>query len=254
MRVPELRIALLALLALAPLAATAASLTVNPIRLEMAAGARATSLTVTNQAEEPALLQATVYRWTHDKGEDVLTEATGADAPIVTPPLFKLAGNGASQVVRIGFRSAPTPGEEQRWRVIVEEVPKPAPIPEGIAAPQSLPVAVSTRLRLSMPLLLAPAAVRKELAWSLVEATAPGAVSLSVENRGSVTERFDQVALEGPDPEHPLAQVSGPIYLFPAERRSFTLKPTATLPKGALRLKLLGTAQPATIELARPGF
>jgi fimbrial chaperone protein len=252
MRLPKSRIALLAVLALAPLAVPAASLTVNPIRLEMAAGARATSLTVTNQAEEPALLQATVYRWTHDHGEDVLTEVTGADAPIVTPPLFKLPGSGASQVVRIGFRSAPTPGEEQRWRVIVEEVPKPAPIPDGIAAPQTLPVAVSTRLRLSMPLLLAPAVVRKDLAWSLVEAT-QGLVSLSVENRGSVTERFDQIALAGADPEHPLATLSGPIYLFPSERRSFTLKPNAGLPKGALRLSLPGTAKPSAVELARPG-
>ena len=112
-------------------AAQAGALTVNPIRLELAGGQAATSLTVGNAADGPTTVQVSVQVWQHRDGVDVLEPATGRDAPLVTPPIFRLAPGG-SQIVRIGFASRTAPVEEGRWRLVVEEVPQPEAVPVAL--------------------------------------------------------------------------------------------------------------------------
>jgi fimbrial chaperone protein len=203
----------------------------------------ATALTVANYNDEPLLLQVRVYRWEHKDHEEVLSDVEGSAAPLVTPPLFRLAPGGASQVIRIGFRrAAAAPAEERQWRVIVEEVPQPVAANAGDPAPLS----VAVHLRVSLPLLQLPAIVHQDLEWSLQRAAA-GEVALTAHNQGSVTERLDDIGLGSADDKN--SHVAGPLYLFPGEQRTFALHPSAVLPAGRVQLTLQGTPRPLTHEL-----
>lgn len=234
-----------AALAVLPLAANAGALTVNPIRLELAAGQAATSMTIGNAADAPATVQVSVQRWQHRDGVDELEPATGGDAPIVTPPMFQLAP-GASQIVRIGFAGRHATAEEGRWRLVVEELPQ--------AQLQALPVAltpvqIATRLRISLPLFRLPAVVRSQLDWQLEHASSGSSPALAVVNRGTTTERIDRAQLHGGDAA--LAGIAGPVYLFPGEQRRFPL-PASAIAATAPQLSVAGSVPLDDHALAWP--
>ena len=224
----------------------AAGFSVNPVRLELKPAQNATSLTIANYNPDPLFMQVRVYRWEHKDGADSLSEVDG-EAPLVTPPLFRLGPNGGSQVVRIGFTASSTPPtEEHQWRVIVEEVPK-APIvtePGSDAAP---PLSVAVHMRVSLPLFQRPLTVKQQIAWTLERA----AIRLPEIERpkilAAVTERLDEVHL-GPNDDVG-AKVLGPVYVFPGEHRAFDMHPKAMLPAGSVRLSVQGTPRPLVGEL-----
>ena len=217
----SLTVAALALLATP---AIAASFTVNPVRLELAAGQKATSMTVSNAGNAATTVQVSIHRWTRVDGVDVLEPVTGADAPIVTPPMFRLDVAG-SQVVRIGFAGRQLDAGEGHWRVIVEELPEPQ-----AATPL---LQVTMRLRMNLPLFRQPAERRSALAWSAE--TGNDGLALTVDNRGTTTERIDAASLAGSD-GRTLSTLAGPLYVFPGERRAFPLQLAAPLPATAAAL------------------
>lgn len=211
----------------------AGSFTVSPVRLDLQPGQSATSLKVGNDAGEAKLIQVTVLRWTRDQGQDQYLAETGPAAPIVTPPLFQLPAGGGSQVVRIGFQKAPPPGADERaWRVIVEEVTP--------AAAVTMANTVAMRLRVSLPLFLAPATPHQELRWE--GSAAADGIRLTAINAGNLSERLDQLELKTPAGQS-LGRLSGPIYIFPGERRSLPLPAAAAARTGTARLELQGTPQ-----------
>ncbi len=204
-----------------------------------------------NYNDEPLFLQVRVYRWEHKDREEVLSDVEGSAAPLVTPPLFRLAPGGASQIVRIGFqKAAAAPSEERQWRVIVEEVPRPAtaadPAAADPAAADPAPLSVAVHLRVSLPLFQVPATVHQDLEWSL-QRGADGGVNLTGHNQGTVTERLDDVRLGSSDDKN--AHVAGPLYLFPGEQRTFVLRPSTALRPGKVPLSVQGTPRPLMHEL-----
>lgn len=201
--------------------AAAGSFTVNPVRLELAAGQHATSMLVSNAGNAATMVQVSVHRWTRVDGVDVLEPVTGDDAPIVTPPMFRL-DVADQQIVRIGFAGRQLDSAEGHWRVIVEELPQPQ-----AATPL---VQIAMRLRMNLPLFRQPAERRSALAWS-TEQRSDG-LALDVDNRGTITERIDAATVAGNDGKA-LSTLTGPLYVFPGEHRAFPLKLAAPLPATA---------------------
>jgi len=231
------------LFGVAPGVARAGGFSVDPIHLQLKPSQSATALTVTNYNDESLFLQVRVYRWEHKDHEEVLSEVEGSAAPLVTPPLFRLASGNASQVIRIGFqRAAAAPAEERQWRVIVEEVPQPA----AARAADPAPLSVAVHVRVSLPLFQLPPDVHQDLEWRAERGT-EGQVTLTAHNQGSVTERLDDIRLGSADDKN--AHVTGPLYLFPGESRVFALRPSVTLPAGKVQLRVQGTPRPLTHEL-----
>ncbi len=238
--------------------ARADGFSVNPTYLELKASQSATSVTIANYNDAPLYMQVRVYRWERKDGADSLSEVEGSDAPLVTPPLFRLSPGGGSQVVRIGFqRTAATTraasAEERQWRVFVEEVPKTSPAAgespsDGASGPDSAATSLSVaiHLRVSLPLFERPQVMRQDLKWTLARAGG-GQVTLAGENLGTVTERLDDISLSSPNKGS--AHKSGPLYIFPGERRTFDLKPDVILPPGNIHLSVQGTPRPLTHEL-----
>jgi fimbrial chaperone protein len=130
--------------------ASAGTLQVDPIRVDIAEQRRSASVVVRNMEPGPVTIRAYPLGWSQADGDDVYSE-TGA--VIVSPPVFTIPGGG-SQTVRVGLR--PGAGGAQAYRLMIEEVPEANP--GG---------GVQVALRLNLPLfaMLKPGAAA-DLGWS----------------------------------------------------------------------------------------
>jgi fimbrial chaperone protein len=215
----------------------AGSFAVDPVHLELRPGTAATSLKVTNNADRVELLQVTVLRWAQQGGTDVYQTEPAA---VVTPPMFRLAPRGGSQVVRIGFSHPPGDGIGRAWRVMVEEVPESSPV-----TPVS---AVNLRLRVSLPLLLQPSRPQQALHWTLWQADR--SLRLSADNQGNVIERIDELQLTAVAGQPTYCAAAGPVYLFPGQTHEWSLPVhTDRAPSGAVKLLVKGTPPASAAEL-----
>lgn len=133
----------LALSLVASASVQAQALNVLPVTIQMAAGQRASSLTVLNQGDVEASFQLRAFRWS--QAADGSEALAPSDEISVSPPLGTIAP-GASQVVRIVVRPA-LPSQESSYRLLLDQIPAPA-------APGTVRIA----LRLSLPVFAQPAA------------------------------------------------------------------------------------------------
>jgi fimbrial chaperone protein len=139
------RAALAALSLLLNQGLVAASLDVNPVRIDLAGPTRPAELRLTNTGDEPLSIQVDALQWTQDfNGADELVDS---DAVLAVPPLFTV-GPGERQIVRIGYLEEAPRDVERSFRLLVTEL---AP-----SASEAAPSSLSMRLRLSIPVFVAP--------------------------------------------------------------------------------------------------
>ena len=216
-------------------AATAGSLQVDPIRLEINAGRRTATVRVRNQEQVPVTIRAYPLTWNQADGED-LYEETGE--VIVSPPIFTIPAGG-TQIVRVGLR---TPSADPKaYRLIVEEVPQASP---GNG--------VQVALRLNLPLfVMMPEGEQAALAWTATRA-ADGAVTLEATNSGPGFVRVDMAAAEAAtgldiDPGFNLGTV------LPGRTRRYTIPAGAPVRDPARLTSILRTTSGAQAQLATLG-
>ena len=148
----------------------AGSLSVSPVRVEIASPRTAAAIEIQNTGTQPAQLQVERYRWeSSPRGEDKL-EPT--DDFLVTPPILTLAP-GQRQIVRVMFLKPTDPRTEASFRLILQETPLGDPPPNTVA----------TMLRLNLPVFVTPPGAKPRLVWSLH--TAAGQTWLRVHNEGN---------------------------------------------------------------------
>ncbi|AKM28948.3 hypothetical protein AB870_00585 [Pandoraea faecigallinarum] len=115
-----------------------ATLQVSPVIVNILPTQPATTLTLGNSGDLPIHGQLRLYAWTQRNGDNVLTPT---DALIASPPIIRIEP-GERQIVRLVRVAARPEGNEQSYRLVVDELPsldaKPS---EG----------VSIRLRYSLP-------------------------------------------------------------------------------------------------------
>ncbi len=121
--------------------AQAQTLTVLPVNIDMRPGQLATTLTVLNQGAAETSVQVRALAWTQPNGLEMLTPSTEV---LVSPPIVTIPA-GASQVVRLVLRHAPT-GREATYRILLDQIP-----------PAAAPGTVRVALRLSIPVFAEPA-------------------------------------------------------------------------------------------------
>lgn len=119
--------------AFAAVPALAGSLQVDPVKVEISADRKIGSIRIRNDAPAPVTVRAHALSWSQANGEDVYGEAPRL---IISPPIFTIPA-GATQLIRVGLRNAPTPSS---YRLILEEVPG--------ANPQG---GIQVALRLNLP-------------------------------------------------------------------------------------------------------
>lgn len=177
----------LALLALAcgfmgllqPQAALAGSLTVLPIRVEVAANRQFCSITIGNDGTTDVAVQVRGYRWHQEDGSDALDESQG----IAINPSIMMIPPGTKKLVRCSLPEQSGP-VESTYRLIVSELPRAQPEPGTL----------QTLLQLSIPVFRAQPDARPSLHW---EATEDG--RLIVTNTGTRHVRIADLVI------HPVA-------------------------------------------------
>lgn len=156
------------LAAAAAMPASAGTLQVNPVLLEINAGRRTATVTLRNQEAVPVTIRAYPLAWRQDGGDESYDETS---AVIVSPPIFTIAP-GATQLVRVGLRTPSV--APQAYRLIIEEVPEASPT-DGIR------VALRLNLPLYSHLRAGEAAALRWTSWQEVD----GSWALEAVNAGT---------------------------------------------------------------------
>lgn len=131
----------IALAGLATTDASAQSLAVLPVTIQMEPGQMATLLTVINQGPVETAVQIRAFSWHQDDGSDQLVTS---DEIMVSPPLATIQPGG-TQIVRLVLRNQVV-GREGTYRVLLDQIPPPAE-----------PGVVRVALRMSLPVFAEPA-------------------------------------------------------------------------------------------------
>jgi fimbrial chaperone protein len=163
--------------------ALGASLDVSPVRIDLAATARSTELRLRNTGTEEVSVQIDVREWVQDL--DGADELVATQQLLAVPPLVTIPP-GERQIVRIGHLGAPAQDVEQSYRVLVTEL---APS-TGVSKQPAL----SMRLRLSIPLFVAPAAgtTAPDIVVDDFVDTAEGA-RFALHNAGNAHAKIEQI-------------------------------------------------------------
>ncbi len=162
--------------------ASAVSLTVLPVTIQMEPGQMVTAVTIINKGDRDTAFQIRTFAWTQPNGRDVL-EPT--DALLASPPLGTVAAGGR-QIVRVVLRQPPQ-GREASYRIWLDQIPHPA-------APGTVRVA----LRLSIPIFAEPRTrVAPHVQWQVESGT--GQPFLVGINDGTRHETVRDIKLEAPD-------------------------------------------------------
>lgn len=218
--------------------AQAGSLKVNPVMIELREVRPTTEIRIGNDGPVASRIQMRLYEWRQVDGREELAETREL---LVNPPMFELSP-GQTQMARLGFPGAAAASDAERsFRLMIEEVPS------GVSAPGQ----IRTLLRISVPVFLTPEGARPELDWR-VEAVRPGAVELSIANRGRRHVRISHIALIGVNGGKPVAQSDQLLYVLPGARKTAVV-PTVGSDVSGKALDLRITTSDGVITMAEPG-
>ncbi|WP_430385448.1 fimbrial biogenesis chaperone [Blastomonas fulva] len=169
----------IALTGLATTSASAQSLAILPVTIQMEPGQMATLLTVINQGPVETAVQIRAFSWNQADGTDQLVNS---DDIMVSPPLATIQPGG-TQIVRLVLRK-PVVGREGTYRVLLDQIPPPAE-----------PGVVRVALRMSLPVFAEPATrVAPELKFHIEHDN--GQPYLVATNDGGSHEAIRDVVLE----------------------------------------------------------
>ncbi len=171
-----------ALLAGLPIAgANGASLRVSPVLVDLSAPASASTLRIWNDAQRVINVQVRIFRWSQINGQDVYTPTRDV---VVSPPMTQLRG-GAENMIRVVRTSKAAILAEERYRVIVDE------LPQGV---QRQTGTVSLVVRHSIPVFFSPGAISPpKPAWSIRRMR--GGYEVNVTNTGGKRIRIANLQL-----------------------------------------------------------
>jgi fimbrial chaperone protein len=170
------------------LSAQAAVLQLAPIPIEVEAPQAAAVLSLSNRGPADVALQARVFGWSQDGGEDRLTPTQDV---VVSPPIASVPG-GQTLTLRVVRVAGQPVAAEETYRIWVDELPSD----KGAAKGQSLRIL----MRYSVPVFYSPAQASKDeptLTWQLARG-AKGAFTLTGTNPGPRRVRFSELQLQEP--------------------------------------------------------
>lgn len=184
----------------------AGQLGVSTTRIELTAAKPTAAVTLTNEGGDRLVIQNSVVAWTREGNEDRYAPTKDL---IVTPPIATVAPDG-SQVLRIGLRRPVDPRRELAYRLFIQEVPPP---------PKAGFAGVQIALRLSLPVLVQPAApAPPQIVWRGAKRP-DGGLEITALNEGSALLAIDELSIRGTagKPQGP----GGSVSVFPGGRQSW---------------------------------
>src|SRR5262245_11698963 len=227
--------------------ALAGVFSVTPVRIYMTPRDRAVAVTITNEGDEPIVLQADVFIWAQKA--DRSDERTPAEDLIVAPPILKVPANGR-QVVRLARLKPADAVRQLTYRMILREVP------EATGSKDKVQLAIA--LALSMPVFITPPIAKAEMACDASVANG-GDLDVACANTGSAYTQLRQVVVNRKGGERVLGQFEGGVYVLPGAKNIVPVhieRPGATTPlSGALQLSVTfddGKVQTFDVTVGQP--
>lgn len=218
----------LALLWVGP-ANAATSVLIWPIDPVIDAGQKAGALWLENRGDEVANLQVRVFTWRQGDFDDQYKEQREV---IGSPPVAKIEP-GQKQLIRLNRIGSSPVGQEQAYRIIIDEIPSARPPGDGTDKPQA---AIRFQMRYSVPLFVYGEGLRGKpdandprdaagvgkplLSWRQV--SVQGRPFVELRNTGPVHARLTDVVMQQGGQERPVVQgllgyvLPGAIMRWPA--------------------------------------
>lgn len=173
------------------------------------------TLKVTNPDNAPTNIQAQVYAWTFKDGKEDLAPTTDI---IVSPPIMKIPPN-RTQLLRVGWRQPAAMATEKMYRLFIMEITPEKPLTQ---------TGVRIRLRLGVPIFVAPANPVYQLNWASAGLRGKK-FTVKVTNAGNVHVNLASVNLVTDD-NKTIGSYPGSVYIFPGQSTNiaFTMTDVAT--------------------------
>lgn len=207
------------LLPMSLLPARAADISLMPVNVRLDRFNDRATVQVSNNGQEPVVMQADAIAWTRVGGQDL--DGPTSDI-IVNPPIFTLQP-GQTQVLRVGLRRNQELQQEATYRMVLREIPMPRLSDAGQVAGQ-----VRVLVALRVPVYVAPTKVQRSERWSLRRGPG-GEMVASVANTGNVHLKVSELRLQAEGGPGQVLALQGPqAVIFPGEKRSFRLRPQAS--------------------------
>lgn len=202
------------LLLLASLPAGAAtSVLIWPIDPVLEADQKAGALWLENRGTAPASLQVRVFAW---RQGDYQEQFQAQREIIGSPPVANIPP-GQKQLIRLTRTGSSPVGQEQAYRIIIDEIPSPLPVDAGN---QGTTAAIRLQMRYSVPLFVygeglwgkadpqnernAEGVGKPQLSWRPV--TVQGKPYVEMRNTGPVHARLTDVVVQHGGQAKPLAE------------------------------------------------
>lgn len=188
-----MNIARLALFLFATLAASLAhagnSVLIWPIDPKIASDEKATELWLENRGTSTTLMQVRVFSWQQINGQE---QYQTQQQVLASPPLVRIEP-GQKQLVRLIKQNKPAAGQEQAYRVLLDEIPTPK-------APTENQAGLNFQMRYSVPLFVYGDGIDADnadpvLSWRIINQQ--GKSFLEVTNRGPGHARLSKATLGG---------------------------------------------------------
>lgn len=223
-----------AMASLAPASWARGQLQAAPTLVELAPGAGAGRMTLSNTGDTAVAAQVRAFAWSQVDGEDRL----GATGDVVLSPAIVQIAPGASQVVRVVRVGAAPETRDASYRIVVDELPTPGETPT---------TGVQIRLRYVVPVYVraakaTPSAVQCQLA----------STRLACRNGGGQAAQLGATRLSDRH-GHSVVLTPGLFgYVLPASERHWSLD-AAQLARlsGELQLETRSNGQPLTLPVTR---
>lgn len=201
-------------------AQAAAPLMIWPVDPVIAGEQRAVALWVENRGTEPVAMQARVFAWRQEEGDDRFTPQ---QAVVASPPISQIPP-GARQMVRLIATQPVPPGQEQAFRVLLDELPAPPAAPGSMqgASRAASPAQFGVRLqiRYAIPLFVyAPGTLGPRMPAT----HADGRQHLVVRNTGAGHARLTAVRWQAPGRDGPVVTPGLLGYVLPHSQRRWVL-------------------------------
>ncbi|HTM63534.1 MAG TPA: fimbria/pilus periplasmic chaperone [Gammaproteobacteria bacterium] len=174
----------------------------DKVRIYLSQNNSIDTLKVTNPDNTPTNVQAQVYAWTIKDGKDDLTPTSDI---IVSPPIMRIPPN-RTQLLRVGWRQ-PTPlATEKMFRLFIMEITPEKPLTQ---------TGVRIRLRLGVPIFIAPANPVYQLNWSS-QGLSGNKFKVKASNTGNVHVNIASADLVTDDGKT-VGNFPGSTYVFPGQ-------------------------------------
>lgn len=194
-------------------AGAATSVLIWPIDPVLEAGQKAGALWLENRGTAPASLQVRVFAWRQGDYQ----EQFQAQRDIIGSPPVATIAPGQKQLVRLTRTGSSPAGQEQAYRIIIDEIPSPLPTDN---ASQGTTAAIRLQMRYSVPLFVygeglwgkpdpegkrsVDSVGKPQLSWRAV--TIQGKPYVELRNTGPVHARLTDVVVQQGSQAKPLAE------------------------------------------------